>query len=478
VKPLFVPGETCWRIEQATRASVIVDAADYFAAARQAMLKASKQILLIGWDFDARIAFSGDDEGPDTIGTFFPWLVDRTPGLQVHLLRWDMGAIKSLARGTTLLRIVQWAAHPAIHMRLDGHHPTGASHHQKIVVIDDCLAFCGGIDMTAGRWDRREHRDPDPERLYPSGGEAPPWHDATTALEGDAARALGELARDRWQIAGGTPIEAPGVTSDCWPESLTPDFRNVQVAVARTVPEMDDQAPCLEVEALYLALIARARKWIYAESQYFASRRVAEAIARRLQEPDGPEVVIVNPEAAEGWLEPLAMDSARARLVEAIRRRDPHRRFRLYHPFTARGSPIYVHAKVTVIDDLVLRVGSSNFNNRSMRLDTECDVAIEGTDASVSRCIARIRNGLIAEHLDCEVEQVAATLKETGSLISTIEQLRGPARTLRDYLIPNLSEVEDWLAKNEVLDPKNPEDVFEAISPSTIASLVARVADR
>ena len=80
--------------------------------------------------------------------------------------------------------------------------------------------------------------------------------------------------------------------------------------------------------------------------------------------------VIVNPVTAQGWLEPLAMDTARARLVETLRRRDRHDRFRLYHPFTRRGTALYCHAKITIIDDTQLRIGSANINNRSLRLDT------------------------------------------------------------------------------------------------------------
>src|SRR5690606_25395620 len=104
--------------------------------------------------------------------------------------------------------------------------------------------------------------------------------------------------------------------------------------------------------------------------QYFASRKIARAIAQRLREADGPEIVVVNPDTAEGWLEPIAMDSARARLVEALQRLDEHGRFRLYHPQTQGGQAIYVHAKILVVDDRLFRVGSSNFNNRSMRLDS------------------------------------------------------------------------------------------------------------
>ncbi len=480
VDTLLVPGDTCWRIEQATRATVIVDADDYFRTARKAMVAAKHQILLIGWDFDARIRLGGqeppEDGGPETVGDFMTWLVERTPELNIHLLRWDVGALKTLTRGSTLLTIVDWMRHKQIHTKLDGHHPTGASHHQKIVVIDDCLAFCGGIDMTAGRWDTRAHADNDALRLLPGGEPYGPWHDATTALQGPVARALGELARERWERAGGDPVAPPPPQDGCWPEGLPVDFTDVPVAIARTEPEMSDDEPLVhEIESLYLAAIASAKSHIYAESQYFASRKVAAAIAKRLDEPDGPEIVIVNPESAEGWLEPLAMDTARARLVEAIHRRDRHNRFRLYHPFTASGEPIYVHAKVLVVDGELLRVGSSNFNNRSMRLDTECDVAIHAANDGTAGCIARIRDGLIAEHLGVAPEEVAARLADTGSLIATIEGLRGPGRNLRDYIVPDLNEVEEWIADNEVLDPVEPDDAFENLTGGVIKSLLRKV---
>ena len=476
---ILIPGQTCWRIEQATRATVIIDADDYFRVARRAMVAAKHQILLIGWDFDARIRLSGseppDDDGPETVGDFISWLIERTPTLDVYLLRWDVGALKSLTRGTTVFTLLNWMRHERIHTKLDGYHPTGGSHHQKIVVIDDCLAFCGGIDMTAGRWDTRAHSDDDRLRILPGGGAYQPWHDATTALQGPVATALGELSRARWERAGGEPIAPPPPSTGCWPDGLPVDFENLPVAIARTVPEMPGDEPVHEIEALYLAAIASAEHFIYAESQYFASRRVAEAIARRLEEPDGPEIVIVNPESADGWLEPLAMDTARAHLIEALRLRDPYRRLRLYLPFTANGVAIYVHAKVLVVDDQLLRVGSSNFNNRSMRLDTECDVALAAPDEASAACIARIRDGLIAEHIDCTREAVAAKLAETGSLIATIESLRGPGRTLRDYVVPELSAVEEWLADNEALDPENPEDMFEVTTGGLLSGIARRM---
>jgi len=458
-----------WRVVDAQRASLIIDADDYFQAGRLAMLAARRRIMLIGWDFDARIRLGGPSglEGPDKLGDLVPWLVKRRPELEVYLLRWDIGAIRTLFRGTTIFTLMRWMWHERIHTRLDAAHPVGASHHQKIVVIDDCFAFCGGIDMTSNRWDTRDHRDREPRRRSPGGKPYAPWHDTTTALQGPVAAALGELARERWLAAGGKRLEPVPVTSECWPSNLTPDFDNVRVAISRSMPAWRDSRPVLEIERIYLDLIARAQRFIYAESQYFSSRRIAEAIAARLEEADGPEVVLVNPVSSHGWLEPIAMDTARARLFQALRRLDRQGRLRLYHPVTASGQPIYVHAKLMVVDDEVLHVGSSNMNNRSMRLDTECDVTIDAGlegNAQATVGIARIRTGLLAEHLDVSPDRIDDVFGKTGSLIRTIESLRSPGRSLVPYEVPDLRDVEKWLADNEVLDPDGPSEMLENLT--------------
>ncbi|WNO53100.1 phospholipase D-like domain-containing protein [Stakelama saccharophila] len=466
--PALEPGRNCWRIERASRATVVVDAEDYFRLVRDAMCEAKHQLLLIGWDFDARIklVYGHRDSAPVTVGAFIDWIVARNPDLHVHILRWDTGAFKSLLRGRTIATIVRWWWHKRIHLKLDSFHPTGASHHQKIVVIDDCFAFCGGIDMTGDRWDTRDHTPGDDRRKEPGGTPYGPWHDATTALTGPVAQALGELCRNRWERAGGGALSAPPEVESSWPEQLPVAFADCEVAISRSYPEMPDQPAVREIEQLYCDLIARAERWIYAESQYFASRKVAEAIARRLAEPDGPEIVIVNPIHAEGWLEPIAMDTARARLIEALRRHDKHGRFRVYHAENAAGEEIYIHAKVTVVDGAILRVGSSNFNNRSMRLDTECDVTIDTTRPANADCgdaVARVAFDLIAEHTASDPDIVAARMAETGSLIATIDSLARPGRHLRPYRTPDLNGIEEWLADNEILDPEGPEEMFEAV---------------
>jgi phospholipase D1/2 len=467
--PLLRPGETCWRIARAVRVAVIVDAANYFAAVRAAVQNARHSVLLIGWDFDTRIKLDRPDAGskvPNRLGKYLKWVVQRRPDLRVYVLRWDLGTIRALARGSTPFVILDWMhskSEGRIRFKLDGAHPAGSAHHQKVVVIDDALAFCGGIDMTADRWDTREHLDENPERVRPTTKRRyGPWHDVSTAVDGDVARALGELARERWKRATGEDLEPPPPIESAWPEGLEPSFRDVEVAVSRTEPEYEGQRGVHEIEALYLAAIAAAERTIYIESQYFASRKIAEAMAARLREPDGPEIVVINPETADGWLEEKVMGSSRARLLHLVREADRDDRFRLYTPVTARGRPIYVHAKVMVVDDRLLKVGSSNLNNRSLGFDTECDLSVEtrpgALDGSLGRSIVGLRNDLVAEHLGVENAVLEQRIERAGgSLIRAIEGLRSNGRSLAPFKPPEIDAAEDaLLAENQLLDPERP----------------------
>ncbi|MCF3641208.1 phospholipase D-like domain-containing protein [Rhizobium sp. TRM95111] len=461
---ILVEGRNCWRIETADRAAVIVDAADYFVAAKQAMLAAKHCIYLLGWDFDTRMTFEPGAptlEGPNKLGPFLRWLDRHRPEVEVYVLKWDTGALLALGRGTTPLAMLDWITSRRIHFKLDGMHPMSAAHHQKIVVVDDRLAFCGGIDMTTDRWDTRAHRDRDPRRRRPSGRRYDPWHDATVVVDGEVAAALGDLARRRWQAATGEAIVPPPARDALWPDGIVPMFHAVPVAIARTLPEHGDCAEVREIEALYLDAIAAARRSIYVESQYFASRRIAEALAARLREADGPDVVVVNPETSEGFLEEITMDTGRSRLVAFMREADVHGRFRIFSPVTAAGVPIYVHAKILVIDDRLLRVGSSNLNNRSMGFDTECDLAIEASgdtaDAAVHREIARFRNGLLAEHLGVETARLDRALDEAGgSLVAAVERLRSPGRSLVPLRPKTVAALAEPFTENAFLDPERP----------------------
>ncbi|MGB5725499.1 MAG: phospholipase D-like domain-containing protein [Parasphingorhabdus sp.] len=405
--------------------------------------------------------------------------MEKNPDLHIYILRWDTGAIKSLFRGKTLLTLFRWRFHPRIHLKLDRKHPVGAAQHQKVVVVDDDTAFCGGIDITDDRWDTRSHDEEQPLRSPPNNKDGGPWHDASMAVQGPVAKHLSEFALSRWSIAGGTKM-VDARANDCWPDRLKPRFENVDVAIARTQPEFNDKQAITEIENLYVDLIASAKRHIYAESQYFASRKIAVAIAERLKEKNGPEIVVVNPVTSEGWLEPAVMDTKRAKLIKALLDVDHENRFRVFHALNEAGSPIYIHAKVVIIDDRIIRVGSSNMNNRSLGFDTECDLALDAGEpgnSEVREQIAYVRNDLLAEHLGTTVDRIEQSLAETKSLIETIQLCRSTGRTLRDYQIPQLNDVEEMIAENDVLDPESADDNFAGLNGKTgrIAGMIKRM---
>jgi phosphatidylserine/phosphatidylglycerophosphate/cardiolipin synthase-like enzyme/uncharacterized membrane protein YdjX (TVP38/TMEM64 family) len=432
---ICVPGHNCWTLAHASRVAFLVDADAYFAAFVHAVQRARERIIIIGWDIQgsARLQPGPMPRGwPATLRELLEAALIARPALHAHLLDWDFSLVFALER--EILPAVQlgWLSHARLHFTLDGEHPLTGSHHQKIVVVDDAIAFVGGLDLTTSRWDTPDHLPDDARRRLPNGKPYPPFHDVQIAVDGEAARRLASLARARWRRATGETIPAAAPDADPWPPALAPDLRDVDVAIARTVPEFEGNSAVHEVEALYCDSIAAARRWIYVENQYFTSGRIAAALAARLAEPDGPEIVMVVPRSCSGWLEERTMGAVRARILHDLRAADLHGHLRIFHPrLPADGCDLNVHSKVMVTDDDFARVGSSNLSNRSMGLDTECDLAIEARgEARIAQAIAAFRNRLVGEHLGRSPSEVASALAASGSLIAAIERLGGRPRTL------------------------------------------------
>ena len=249
------------------------------------------------------------------------------------------------------------------------------------------------------------------------------------------AQALVQVARERWRLATGDRLRQVRVREDPWPPSLEPDLADVEVGIARTMPPRGEAPAVREVERLYVDMIAAARREIYIENQYFTAPRLAAALEKRLAEPDGPEIVLVLRLLSHGWLEEHTMHVLRTRLIQRLRQADRYGRFQVYYPHIP-GLPesccLDVHSKAMVVDDAALRIGSANLCNRSMGMDTECDVLIESRgDARVAQTIHAFRDRLLAEHLGVPCEQLAQALERTGSLHRAIAALQTEGRSLR-----------------------------------------------
>jgi phosphatidylserine/phosphatidylglycerophosphate/cardiolipin synthase-like enzyme len=418
-----------------------VDGEAYFRAFARAALRATQTIVILGWDFHSKTRLHLCQAGvPDLLGDFLNFVAERAPHLRIFILCWDSPPGFGRGREQPAGSNGGWQPHSRISVVYDSNCPLGGALHQKVVVIDGALAFCGGMDLTLRRWDTDAHAWADPRRadigaMEPYG----PVHDVMLAVDAGAARALQGLAGSRWKDATGRRL--PGARSsssaeaDPWPDSLAVMFSDVDVALARTVPVGSGRRAVREVEALYLDMIAAAQRYIYIESQYFTARNLGAALAARLAEPRGPEIIVVSRLDSAGWLEAPTMEALRTVLLHQLRDADAYGRFSAWYPDSPGQPSCDVHSKLMIVDDEWLRVGSANFANRSMGLDTECDLVVEAAGTpGVRVAIAAARNTLLAEHLGVGLPDLREALTLTRSLGSAVRALAGrTGRTLRRF---------------------------------------------
>jgi phosphatidylserine/phosphatidylglycerophosphate/cardiolipin synthase-like enzyme/uncharacterized membrane protein YdjX (TVP38/TMEM64 family) len=461
----------CWRLTRAERAALLIDGAAYFAALEQALRQARRSVFIVGWDIRSEISL--DPGGTATpLNELLARLVRARRELTIRILVWDWTVLFALDR--EFLPRLQFRTAKRLRFEFDSHHPTGGCQHEKVVVIDGALAFCGGIDLSAGRWDLPEHRPEEPRRRLPRGAEQRPFHDSMLMVEGETARALEDLVRERWRHATGEHVPpAPVVPTSAWPAAVAPWFEGARVGIARTRPHFGAQAQAREVEALFLDAIGAARERIYLESQYLTAPAVAAALAERLRAADGPEIIIVSPDRCEGFLETRAMDRGRDEFCKLLRSVGRDDRLRIMHPVhEVAGEPpasINVHAKLMIVDDRLLIVGSANLAKRSMSLDTECDLAIEAGDEADRRAIARARHALLGEHLGCPPAALVEAAAERRSLIGALDALNGGPRRLETLVIeqpPLPPELEAGVALTDAEEPITAASLQERLVPA------------
>jgi phosphatidylserine/phosphatidylglycerophosphate/cardiolipin synthase-like enzyme len=461
------PGSTCWRSETAGRVAFLVDTQAYFSALRLALRNARRSVLLLGWSFDPRTrlqpdGIEADRDEPDSIGRLLIELAERVD-LDIRVLIWKSALPVAMSQEFFPHRAQAWFLGSRVRFRLDDAVPFGGCHHQKVVVIDDRLAFCGGGDISIDRWDTTAHLDVDSRRLDPSRLYHKPRHEVVMMVDGDAARGLGDLARERWRRATGEPLSpvAADVTTedDPWPAGVKPVLRDVRVAIVRTEPAWGGREAVHEWRRLALAAIQGADRRLYLENQYFTSPLITEALAQKLADPNGPEIVLISTAKSPSYFDRFTMDRARAVALRRLRDADVYGRFRAYSPITSRGHDIVVHAKVSVVDDKLVRIGSANLNNRSGGIDTECELAIEAEDMATAQAIEGFRNFLVGHYLGRSAADVAHAIERGGGLIGAIEALNGRGR-LRPISPPSHGPITELIAGFHLGDAADVDDLW------------------
>ncbi len=445
---------------------MLVDADIYFRAARAAMRVARHSIFILSWDIDSqmRLLPGGANDGyPEPLADFLRALLSERHDLEVWLLNWDFMLLYAMEREWLSVVGRGWSGHRRLHFCMDGKHPVGASHHQKILVIDDTIAFVGGIDLTGARWDTSEHREADPLRKARDGKPYGPFHDVQAAVDGDAARALGELCRNRWRRVTGQSPCLDRFNTDLWPAWLAVDLTDIDVAISRSIPGSQYEAATKEILQLHLDAIAAATSTLLFENQYFTSAQLAEALAVRLSQPTAPEVVVLTSEKHSGWLEEATMGVRRARLHARLRKADGRHRYRLMHPVlpASQGDCLNLHSKIFFMDDRLCTIGSANLSNRSMACDTECNLSVEACGPQAERIAAAIgmlRARLLAEHLDTTPDCVLQTIRRQRSLSGAIDALSKSPRRLQDFDPVPAPELDALIPEQALFDPERPID--------------------
>jgi phosphatidylserine/phosphatidylglycerophosphate/cardiolipin synthase-like enzyme len=421
---LWASGEPPPRIGNAVE--VLIDGAEALPRLAAELRRARSHVHVAGWHVSPHFRL---EEGTRRT-ELKPLLAQLAQRVDVRVLVWagsplpvfhpdrkDVDGVRHALEFGTRIRVATDANERPMHC-----------HHEKLVVIDDRVAFVGGIDLTTlggNRFDVRTH----PARGHLG------WHDAAVVLRGPIVADVADHFRLRWREVAGEALPAP---------KRPRRAGTTEAQLLRTVPEnVYDALPQGDFRILeaYTRALRSAEKLVYLENQFFWSSEIAAILQRKLERPpcDDFRVVLVLPsdpnnggDDTRGQLaDLLESDGGAGRVLacalQALGEEGPH--------------PVYVHAKIGIVDDRWLTIGSANLNEHSLFNDTEVNVVT--CDPGLARAT---RLSLWSEHLDRPVAIVDGDATHVIDMVwkpIASEQLarrrNGLQATHRLLELPNLS---------------------------------------
>jgi phosphatidylserine/phosphatidylglycerophosphate/cardiolipin synthase-like enzyme len=380
---------------------VLIDGEEAMAAIAEAIASAREFIHITGWHFAAQ--FELVRGAPSAVLGVL--LAEAAGRVDVRVLAWAGAPVPVFhpSRAEVRAGVAQLVRQTNIRCELDPREHPFHCHHEKTLVIDGQLAFVGGIDMTDLGGDRNDSSDhPARRRLG--------WHDVGTRLRGPAVADVGAHFAMRWRELTGETVPEPPPPAPCGGHT---------VQVVRTVSEvMYESLPQGDFGMLesYIRALRSAREFVYLENQFLWAPEIVELLAAKLRDPpqDSFRLVVVLPSKANNGQDDtkgqlgrlIAADGGAGRLLAAT----------LRSLTGTRDDPLYVHAKVGIVDDRWLTVGSANLNAHSLLNDTEMNVC---TDHRELARHTRLR--LWAEHLDTDPEAIAGR-----SVAAVVDELWRP----------------------------------------------------
>jgi phosphatidylserine/phosphatidylglycerophosphate/cardiolipin synthase-like enzyme len=382
--PLWASGEPPPR--PGNEVEILVDGASFLPQLAGLLEQADSHVHIAGWYLSTELALERRERRTMVLDV----LADLARRVEVRVLLWA-GAPLPLFRPSRaeVRELAGRLRDVGVEVALDAKERPLHCHHEKAVVIDDRVATVGGIDLTSfcgDRFDTNEH----PYR--PALG----WHDAAAVVRGPVVADVADHFALRWRAVTGEPLPAPGPSQAAGAH---------EVQLVQTIPERVYAArPRGQFRILeaYVRALASAERLVYLESQFLWSPEIADLLADKLRNPpsDDFRVVAVLPSHPQS-----GNDESRGQVGYLAEVDDGSGRFlacALYSRDGAAREPIYVHAKIAIVDDRWLTIGSANLNEHSLFNDTELNLVV--CDEQLARAT---RERLWAEHLELAAEDVA-----------------------------------------------------------------------
>jgi len=454
-------GERCWWADGAgvsppTEGNLIkplIDGKDYFESLLAVIEDAKHYVLIVAFSLTAffklyRPGSESETLTDEQLRDYVLWAVvkrvttrSRDP-IEVRVILWHgvVATFRSEENEGRRVKNVLEAAGGAGGFRrgrcsvsLYNKHSALAGLHQKAVVIDGRIAFCGGIDLTADpdadRWDTRSHFKDDKRRAKGSKN----WHDVQARVEGPAVGVIQENLRRRWELQTGEKFDV-ALMGPSSPKDKKP---LVKAQVIRTIPQASstDVSEYSEFESWGRAII-NAREFIYIENQYFSCTELLGLLNACLTNNRQLHLIVLLPRDIEAGMRwgaylPHEQGVSPADAIKKLSIGDKASRVFFAYPVNAKGHPVYVHAKIMIVDDTYATIGSANFNRRAMTapqpLRGEEELGIAWVDTS-DQTVRRFREDLWAEHLQLEREQLGKMDDVTGAALLALWRSRSKSR--------------------------------------------------
>lgn len=449
---------------QAKTIEFLIDAQAYFSSFAKAAALAREKIVITGWDIHSRTWWK-DPETQEKI-YLSAWLEEclkKNPELQIYILCWDFNPFVGRNREWWPFYFPKrWGKR--IHFQKDAYHPIFSSHHQKIVLIDDQVAFVGGFDLCEGRWDTSLHRPQDRERTDSRGKMYSAFHDLQVMVEGEVVSHLVEVIAERWKKASGKDLPAANFKNEALPQLFFDEedgngrIKNALVQVCLTQPGYKGQKSLKENLRTTIEILKFAQKRVYIENQYLTHNRLVKVLLQLLKTRQGPEIILVLPRSSHDRFEEYTIGITQRRALNFLKQHDYWNRLRVCYPRleNADHNRLYVHSKLIIVDNVFIKIGSTNLNHRSMGFDTECDLLIQAESEEQKRQVQFLARQLLAEHLGTTVQFISYQLERGYSVIQLIDERRFEPRSLQDW--PEELSWWQWLlwSREPWFDPRRP----------------------